>query len=151
MDRDDLLLRLFREVAILQQLSALRLLRALPDDLTEAQYGVLSHLAFTTHEAPRLTEMAQAFRVTPSAMTQLVNRLRDAGYVDLAPHPRDARARQVRTTRAGRRAFDAVRRRLAADLDELGRAVPPEQLPTLLDGLQRLRLAAEDLQRSQAP
>jgi DNA-binding MarR family transcriptional regulator len=151
MDASERLLRLFREVSILQQLGQLRLLDALPDDLTEAQYGVLNHLAFTTHAAPRVGEMARAFHVTPSAMTQLVHRLRDAGYVELAPHPADSRARQVRMTPAGRRCFDAVNGRLAGDLARLARVVPPAELDALLEPLQRLRFAAEDLLREDPP
>ena len=76
------------------------------------------------HDGPaRLTELATRQGVTQPAMTQLVTRLQDAGFVERRPDSADGRVVRVRITDAG-----------AAELSRR-REVRTERLAVLLDRL----------------
>lgn len=90
--------------------------------VSRTEGGVLSALA----ERPwRITELAAREGVTQPAMTLLVNRLEDRGWVSREPDPRDGRAHLVGLTAAGK----DVRERLRAEY----RALLHEEMATLAD------------------
>lgn len=75
------------------------------------------------HGPARLTELAGQQGVSQPAMTQLINRMAETGFVERVPDPGDGRVVLVRVTAAGRaelRHRRAVRTtRLASLLDRL--------------------------------
>ena len=74
----------------------------------------------------RITELAAEERVTQPAITLLVNRLAERGWVERIPDPRDGRAVLVSLTAAG----DEVFERLRAEY----RALLHEEMASLEDG-----------------
>lgn len=60
-------------------------------------------------EAPRLRELADALRVAPRSVTEVVDALEAKGHVVREPHPGDRRASIVVATDEGRRVRAAVR------------------------------------------
>lgn len=68
------------------------------DDITPAQGRLLQRVG---SEGTRLTELAEAARVTKQSAGSLVDQLERLGYVRRTPDPDDARARLVRVAERG--------------------------------------------------
>ena len=66
----------------------------------------------------RITELAAEERVTQPAITLLVNRLQERGWVERIPDPSDRRAVLVSLTAAGAEAFERLRAEYRALLHE---------------------------------
>ncbi len=122
-----------------------RLLR--PFDLTFARYEALVLLTFSRHGALPLGKMGERLQVHAASVTNAVDRLEQAGYVERAAHPTDGRATLARITERGRAVVDEatgelVAARFGADgLDDAGAR-------TVVDALSRLRAAAGDFPSS---
>lgn len=100
-----------------------------------------------SEEPRRITELAGGEGVTQPAMTLLVNRLEDRGWVGREADPSDRRAVLVRLTETGTAVFDRLRAEYRALLHEEMATLPDEDVAALaraveiLDGLiDRLRL-----------
>jgi DNA-binding MarR family transcriptional regulator len=74
--------------------------------------GSRAHLVWELHRRGPSTQqtLAGALRVTPRAITGLVDALTEAGFVTREPHPRDRRATLVTFTARGERAARALER-----------------------------------------
>jgi len=116
------------------RVSVLRLARRLRqegqrDGLTPSQ---LSVLATVDKRGPlTLGELAAAERVQPPSMTRIVAALEAAGQLSRSADPSDGRVALVATTRAGRAAMTAIRRRRDAWLEQRLRELPAADLETL--------------------
>jgi len=89
-------------------------------------------------EAPRLRDLAEALRIAPRSVTDVVDALEAKGYVTRQPDPTDRRASVVVVTEAGRAVRTAVheaRRRNVGD--QLG-ALDAGQRAALADALTAL-------------
>ena len=96
--------------------------------ISRTEVGVMRALS----ERPRrITELAAGEGVTQPAITLLVNRLEERGWVERAPDPTDARAVLVRLTRFGRQAFDTLRAEYRALLHEKMATLPDRDVATL--------------------
>jgi DNA-binding MarR family transcriptional regulator len=83
--------------------------------LSRTEIGVLHALS----ERPRrITELAAREGVTQPAITLLVNRLQDRGWVRRTDDPKDRRAVRVRLTSDGRRIYGQLRSEFRALLHE---------------------------------
>jgi DNA-binding MarR family transcriptional regulator len=98
--------------------------RAAELDLTYAQGQVLFHVA--AHPGCRMVDIGKAFAVTLPAVTHLVDRLEQKGFITRADDPGDRRAYVLEVTRAGAalvdelhamrlKSLEAVLARMAAD------------------------------------
>jgi DNA-binding MarR family transcriptional regulator len=98
--------------------------RAAELELTYAQSQVLFHVA--AHPGCRMVDISKAFGVTRPAVTQLVDRLEQKGFITRADDPGDRRAYVLEVTRAGAalvdelhamrlRSLEAVLARMTAD------------------------------------
>jgi DNA-binding MarR family transcriptional regulator len=98
--------------------------RAAELELTYAQSQVLFHVA--AHPGCRMVDISKAFGVTLPAVTQLVDRLEQKGFITRADDPGDRRAYVLEVTRAGAalvdelhamrlRSLEAVLARMTAD------------------------------------
>src|SRR5919197_5442444 len=98
--------------------------RAAELDLTYAQGQVLFHVA--SHPGCRMGDVGKAFGVTLPAVTHLVDRLEQKGFITRAGDPADRRAYVLEVTRAGSalvdelnamrlRGLESVLARMAAD------------------------------------
>jgi DNA-binding MarR family transcriptional regulator len=71
-----------------------------------------AHLVWELHHRGPSTQqsLAQALRVTPRAVTGLVDALGDSGFVTREPHPDDRRATLVTFTKRGQETANALER-----------------------------------------
>ena len=95
-------------------------------------------VAADREESPRLRDLADALRIAPRSVTDVVDALERKGYVVREPDPHDRRASVVVVTDAGRAVRAAVheaRRRSVGD--QIG-ALSAEQRAALADALTTL-------------
>ena len=95
-------------------------------------------VAADREESPRLRDLADALRIAPRSVTDVVDALERKGYVVREPDPHDRRASVVIVTDAGRQVRAAVheaRRRSVGD--QMG-ALTATQRAALADALTRL-------------
>jgi DNA-binding MarR family transcriptional regulator len=83
--------------------------------VSRTEVGVLRKLRA---EPKRITELAAEERVTQPAITLLVNRLTERGWVQRIPDPTDGRAVLVSLTAAGEEVFERLRAEYRALLHE---------------------------------
>lgn len=83
--------------------------------LTSSQ---LEALFLLSHAAEPVTPglIAQRLGITAGAVTQLVDRLREAGLVEQTPHPHDARSRVIRLSSTARAEVDVFEAGVIAEM-----------------------------------
>ncbi len=96
--------------------------------VSRTEVGVLRKL----RAAPRrITELAAEERVTQPAITLLVNRLAERGWVERIPDPTDGRAVLVSLTAAGEEVFERLRCEYRALLHEEMASLEDGEVETL--------------------
>ena len=115
-----------------------------PHDLTFARYEVLVLLTFSrTGELP-LKVIGSRLMVHPTSVTNAIDRLAAAGYVERRPNPADGRGVLARITDAGRAVVEQATTALTG-MDFGLSDVPSDELTTLFGILRRVRLGAGDV------
>jgi DNA-binding MarR family transcriptional regulator len=71
-------------------------------DLTFARYEALVLLSFTRHGEMPLSKMGPRLMIHPTSVTNIVDRLEEAGLLSRMPHPTDRRVTLARITPEGR-------------------------------------------------
>ena len=121
-----------------------------PHDLTFARYEVLVLLTFSrTGELP-LKVIGSRLMVHPTSVTNAIDRLAAAGFVERRPNPADGRGVLAAITDAGRAVVEKATTALTG-MDFGLTDVPPEELTTLFDVLRRVRLGAGDVADAKSP
>jgi DNA-binding MarR family transcriptional regulator len=105
-------------------------------NLERSAYATLVRIAEL--DGPRLSDIAAVLGVDVSTTSRHVKRLVDAGYVEVAADPDDARARRYRPTTVGRDALCRVRDTRRAHLARLLDDWDPADVTRLATGLDRL-------------
>ena len=96
--------------------------------ISRIEAGVMGAVA----ERPqRITELAAAEGVTQPAITRLVDRLQDRGWVAREPDPEDGRAVMVCVTHAGEEMLNTLRAEYRALVHEEMAALPDGDVETL--------------------
>jgi DNA-binding MarR family transcriptional regulator len=96
--------------------------------VSRTEVGVLRKL----HDGPRrITELAAEERVTQPAITLLVNRLEERGWVKRIPDPSDRRAVLVSLTPQGEEVFERLRAEYRALLHEEMASLEDSEVATL--------------------
>ena len=98
-----------------------------------------SHIHITRHlalEGSRLTDLAQRANMTKQAMGKLVGECEAWGVVTRLDDPRDARARRIVFTAAGRIWLEAFEQAVAQAQAELAAAVGAEVATVIAIGLE---------------
>ena len=115
-----------------------------PHRLTFARYEVLVLLTFSRRGELPLKVIGSRLMVHPTSVTNAIERLVAAGYVDRRPNPADGRGVLAAITDAGR---DVVEQATAAltGLDFGLEDLPDPELDTLFELLKRVRLGAGDV------
>jgi len=143
--------------SVVQELGTLgALLRAPLDVLIAYVYGRLAeegfgdiraaHGAVIRHmpkDGCRITELADKARMTKQSMAELVEALRDRGYVTIAADRNDRRAKTVKFTKRGWQAQAALVRFSHSFEEECARALGEAAWLELRRGLERLAAWAE--------
>jgi len=91
----------FNEISIIQQLSSTRMDAALPDGLITPHFSVLNHLS-RVQDGRTPLQIARAFQVPKTSMTNTLATLQRHELVDVKPNPKDARSKLVWITDKGR-------------------------------------------------
>jgi DNA-binding MarR family transcriptional regulator len=115
-----------------------------PHGLTFARYEVLVLLTFSRAGRLPLKVIGSRLMVHPTSVTNAIDRLVAAGYVDRRPNPDDGRGVLAGITDAGRAVVDVATRALTS-LDFGLSDLPDAELETLFDILKRVRLGAGDV------
>ncbi len=103
--------------------------------ISRTEVGVLRSLG----EGPRrVTDLAAEESVTQPAISLLVNRLQERGWVDRVPDPSDGRAVLVSITADGRSAFTRIRAEYREVLHEQMAALDDGEVETLAAAVQIL-------------
>lgn len=131
------------EIGIIAQLSGAALERSLPDGLSRAQFGVLSHfMRRGGEESP--ARLAAAFQVTKGAMTNTLQRLEAQGYVAIAGDSGDGRRKRVSLTPAGVKAYEAGIAAVRPHMDGLRDAFTEAEFKAAIPFLTALRIWLDD-------
>lgn len=131
-------LRAITEITIISHLAQSLLERALPDGMSQAQFGVLNHFARRGGEETP-AQLASAFQVTKGAMTNTLQRLEAQGLIVIRPDPGDGRRKFISITPAGTNAQDAAFQALRPQLDAIRAEIPQAEFAAALPFLTRLR------------
>ena len=101
MSKHPLAFEVFTEIAIINQLSTAMLQSVMPKGLTQAQFTVLSHFMGRDLKDQSPGNLASALQVTRPTMTSTLARMERDRLVDIAPDPKDGRAKLVSITAKG--------------------------------------------------
>jgi DNA-binding MarR family transcriptional regulator len=114
--------------------------RAAELDLTYAQGQVLFHVA--AHPGCRMGDVGKAFAVTLPAVTHLVDRLEQKGFITRADDPGDRRAYVLEVTRAGGALVDELNAMRLRGLESVLVRMSADDRARVVRGLEALVEAA---------
>lgn len=137
---DSLAVALFSEILAADQLARNRVSTALPKGMELSHFIVLNHLARTgTERTP--AQIARAFHLSKSAMTNTLAKLEMQGFVHIRPDWDDARRKMVQISPAGQsareKALGEITPVITNVVEKLGAGTVRAALPILRE----LRLA----------
>ncbi len=128
----------FLEVNIIAQLASSLMQRALPHDLTVAQFSVLNWFVRVDAEATP-GRLARAFQVSNGAMTNTLQRLLEKALVTVVTDPRNGRQKLVRMTPLGRRCRDDAVASTFPDIADFLAHFDLAEVQALIPTLRRMR------------
>lgn len=134
---------LFAELIVGEQLTSRLVTRSLPGGMQLSHFSVLNLLAHLNEERTP-AQLAEAFHVRRSAMTNTLSRLEWAGQVHIRPDWDDARRKWVAISPAGRAARDAALAAFLPRLTAIVRDLGKSEVRRVLPVLRRLREHLED-------
>lgn len=111
-------------------------------ELTYAQSQVLSYIA--EHAGCHMGDIGRAFAVTLPAVTHIVDRLEQKGFVVRGDDPVDRRAYVLRATANGRALADELRALRLRGVEPLLACLSPSDRERVIEGLARLVEAASE-------
>ncbi len=135
---DPLMIALFGEIVMIEQLARGRLERALPRGMELSHFMALNHIAGSGGEKTP-AQLARVFHVTRGAMTNTLKRLDAAGYVHIRPDWDDARRKLVSLSPAGQAARDRAVAAIAPVFDDLVAKLGAHRLRGALPILRAMR------------
>lgn len=135
---DPLMIALFGEIVMIEQLARARLERALPRGMELSHFMALNHIAGAGGEKTP-AQLARVFHVTRGAMTNTLKRLDAAGYVHIRPDWDDARRKLVSLSPAGTAARDRAVAAIAPVFDDLVERIGTDRLRRALPFLRAMR------------
>ncbi|MEM6439907.1 MAG: MarR family transcriptional regulator [Pseudomonadota bacterium] len=141
------LFEFFNEIGIIDQLGSARFQSVMPDGLHVSHFTVLNHFARLGGERSP-AQLANAFQVGKATMTNTLQRLQKAGFIEVRPHPRDGRGKVVTITPEGLAARERAIAALMPQIHWLGQRLDPERFAEALPFLRELR---ELLDRARDP
>ena len=134
---------LFSELLASEQLARALVTRSLPGGMQLSHFSVLNLLAHLNEERTP-AQLAEAFHVNRSAMTNTISRLEWAGHVHVRPDWDDARRKWVAISPAGRAARDAALAAFLPRISGIVRDLGTVEVRRALPVLRRLRERLED-------
>lgn len=116
--------------------------------LSLAHAAILPHIAL---DGTRLTALAEAAGMTKPSVSQLVDELEAAGYVERTPDPEDKRAQKIMFTKLGWRFLEDASRVKEAIEADIARALGVKGTATLRDLLTRFPSISENTDAATKP
>lgn len=107
-----------------------------PLDLTAAQYVVIATLANCTDVSAG--ELCKRVSYDPGAMTRMIDRLEQSGFVRRVPCPRDRRSIRLELTPNGREVYPKLLARVVEVLNHFLRGFSKAEAAQLTDFLKRM-------------
>ena len=138
-DKNTLAIMLFSELLAADHAMRGRLTRVLPKGMELSHFSVLNHLARQKDESSP-ARLAERFGVTRGAITNTLNKLEWAGYVNISPDWDDARRKMVVISPAGRLARDTAISAITPMINEVVEALGEDQARAALPILREIRL-----------
>ena len=129
----------FNEVGIIEQLARAMFEAKLPDGVTLPHFSVLSHL-IRVEDGRTPLELARAFQVPKTSMTNTLAGLEKRGLVEMRPNPDDGRSKRVWLTEAGRRFREEAVASLGPELAEMDAALDGARIAEMVPELERVRV-----------
>lgn len=136
--KDPMIVVLFSEIVMIEQLARNRLTRALPRGMELSHFMVLNHFARLGGEKTP-GQLARVFHVSKGAMTNTLQKLDSNGYVHIRPDWDDARRKWVGISPAGLGARDRAVVAMAPVFDDLVAALGSQRLRGALPILRSIR------------
>ena len=131
------------EIGIINQLASTAFSRALPHDLTIAQFTVLNHcVRLGDNWTP--ARLAAAFQITRGTLTATLKRLEAKGFIALVPDTEDGRSKRVHLTEEGRQAREDAIIETFPMLQTVSQALPAELAKSLIPNLRQLRIFLDE-------
>ena len=134
---------LFAELLASEQLARALVTRSLPGGMQLSHFSVLNLLAHLNEERTP-AQLAEAFHVNRSAMSNTISRLEWAGHVHVRPDWDDARRKFVAISPAGRAARDTALAAFLPRISSIVRDLGAPEVRRALPVLRRLRERLED-------
>jgi DNA-binding MarR family transcriptional regulator len=138
MDRIPLYFAFFNEIGIIAQLSRAAFEARLPDGLTVPHFTVLNHLIRVADGRTPL-ELARAFQVPKTSMTNTLAGLEIRGLVEMRPNPADRRSKRIWLTEKGRRFREEAMATLIPAMEGFADRFAPDDISALLPRLVEMR------------
>ncbi|WP_187969475.1 MarR family winged helix-turn-helix transcriptional regulator [Aquibium microcysteis] len=138
MDRVPLYFAFFNEIGIIAQLSRAAFEARLPDGVTLPHFSVLNHLIRVADGRTPL-ELARAFQVPKTSMTNTLAGLEARGFVETRPNPKDKRSKRVWLTAEGRRFRDEAISLLVPTMEAFAERFPAGVIDDLVPRLTEIR------------
>lgn len=82
--------------------------------------------------------IARRLKVTAPAISRTMRLLRERGFIDMEPDPRDRRGARIRLTEAGRRSLESDRERLETFMARAASGLSPGELEQFFSTFDRL-------------
>lgn len=115
----------------------------LPDGLTGPQCFILKLIMEKGHATT--SHLAERMEVKPSAITVMIERLVQNGFVERSPDPNDRRVIQLQLTDSGRQAFFKIRQQYHSILSQLLHESDIEDREAFIASFERIAQAASRL------
>ncbi len=137
---DPLAASLFGEIFMADQLARSHISKALPKGMELSHFSVLNLLAnVSDHRTP--AQLAKSLNLTRGAMTNTLNKLEWAGYINISPDWDDARRKQVVISPAGRRARDAALGAITPIMNQVVDRIGSDKIKAALPVIREIRRA----------
>jgi len=133
----NLAIALFSEIVAAEQMIKGGLSRHLPKGMEMSHFSVLNHLSGGGERAP--AQLARSFHVTKGAMTNTLQKLEIAGYVNIRPDWGDARKKLVSISNAGLAAREQALRAVQPMFDKIVREIGGDSIRQALPVMRELR------------
>ncbi|MFT7560275.1 MAG: DNA-binding MarR family transcriptional regulator [Flavobacteriales bacterium] len=131
-------MQFFREIFILEQLSRNRMERVLPGSMKVSHFGVLNHLKGAQGQRSP-AELAENFQVTRPTMTNTLQKLDKAKFVNIVADPDDGRGKMVSISEAGEQALLEAIAALASDFKDIAAGLGVESFVDAIPRVAKIR------------
>lgn len=133
----------FQEIGIIGQLSRALFEAQLPAGFQVIHFSVLNNLS-KSENGKSPSELASAFQVARSHMSDILEQLDKHAYINFAANPKDKRSKFVKISAKGKRFRESAIKRFGVPAAELANNFDLAKLDTLMPTLIELRKVMDE-------